>query len=928
MFSNSYKSFLRNTLVLGLFSGVSASAFAGGCEDDNQRELPFRDTQSCAAGGGSWYTCTRGPNNNYGFIRNRNFCVEEGGTWQLVNAAPKIFSSVPVVRSQVAEFNGKRYFVGDDGQHGSELWATDGTPEGTVLVKNITADGGSIIENFTVAVGKLFFTVGDTYSNQTVWATDGTTEGTVQLGSGNSRTSDLKNDSGVINGKFLFQSGNSIYLTDGTVNGTTELRNDVNLMKNVSAVGDLLLFEARGGAVNKVNLWVSDGTANGTNMVKEIYPGRTLDTYDRITLDDKLFFRAKNFSTNELYESDGTAEGTKVTAADSGYYGPSYYKDKVIFSTKDGIKFIDGVTSNVTTVPINLELITADRPLAWGDKIVFGGLVSSNRKRFPFVLDVDSQTYTHIDNIGLSGGSTDVRIVTLEDKFLFVSSYETNLWQSDGTLANTRLLSDVNSSGPDRIDWIKKLGDKVYFSPNYSSGDKELWVTDGTEQGTKKIEGVSVERPIHDNNIELVGDDVYLFIDNQLWRIDPQTDSGELFVDSSIVESNSSIEPFKAFTISQNDEDLVALTLAIDNSALGTLSMTSIAQTTLANAQSQLQAVSFNAASVTQESQAVITITSADDKGATSTFTHTIKIVPPTNNPPVVTIEQSVTGQMNTPKTIAYFYNDPEQDSVSASVKSQAQSGQVTIKPQSVVYTPNNGFFGRDEFVLSFSDGNGGIVDKTIVITIAENLPPSQISIDSKTIVALPGKTKVAGLSVTDPDNDTVSLSIIAGNDDDLFAIDADNNLTITRDIASAADKFYTLKILANDGINEEYSDVTFFIAAPLTFNYQGFLSKSGVAVNDTLNMTFNIYREQTGGESIWNSLRDVLITQGVYNVELGADSDKTLNEFDLINNTYYLGISINGSQEMKPRQKIKASGFVKQLSDRLRQLEQPVISK
>ncbi len=76
-------------------------------------------------------------------------------------------------------------FAADDGQNGSELWVSDGTPAGTQLVKDVNAGAGNSSPLELVAVGgSVFFTaIADAdETTKTVrtqlWATDGTEEGT------------------------------------------------------------------------------------------------------------------------------------------------------------------------------------------------------------------------------------------------------------------------------------------------------------------------------------------------------------------------------------------------------------------------------------------------------------------------------------------------------------------------------------------------------------------------------------------------------------------------------------------------------------------------------------------------------------------------------------------------------------------------------
>ena len=58
--------------------------------------------------------------------------------------------------------NGTLFFAADDGSNGIELWKSDGTPAGTVLVKDINPGAaGSYPEHLTNVNGTLFFTADD-----------------------------------------------------------------------------------------------------------------------------------------------------------------------------------------------------------------------------------------------------------------------------------------------------------------------------------------------------------------------------------------------------------------------------------------------------------------------------------------------------------------------------------------------------------------------------------------------------------------------------------------------------------------------------------------------------------------------------------------------------------------------------------------------
>jgi ELWxxDGT repeat protein len=71
--------------------------------------------------------------------------------------------------------NGKLYFSADDGQHGPELWQSDGTLTGTAMIADINPGstgslaGGSFGANMAVLNGSLYFAANDGVHGQELW---------------------------------------------------------------------------------------------------------------------------------------------------------------------------------------------------------------------------------------------------------------------------------------------------------------------------------------------------------------------------------------------------------------------------------------------------------------------------------------------------------------------------------------------------------------------------------------------------------------------------------------------------------------------------------------------------------------------------------------------------------------------------------------
>ena len=281
-------------------------------------------------------------------------------------------------------FNNNFYFLADDGINGKELWKSDGTASGTVMVKDINSGSGdSWASRFVVIGNALYFSATDGIHGMELWKTDGTTSGTVMvkdIGSGSTGSS--PRDFEAVGNSLFFSAygathGLELWKSDGTTLGTVLVK-DINngtasgmllTQRTLTAVGDILYFVADDGTNGK-ELWKSDGTASGTVMVKDIHSGPTYPMY-LTAVGDTLYFRAYDATHDyELWKSDGTASGT-VMVKDINPSGASLSSENLraigntlFFSANDGTNGVelwksDGTASGTVMVQdLNPNLLT------------------------------------------------------------------------------------------------------------------------------------------------------------------------------------------------------------------------------------------------------------------------------------------------------------------------------------------------------------------------------------------------------------------------------------------------------------------------------------------------------------------------------------------------------------------------------------------
>jgi ELWxxDGT repeat protein len=111
------------------------------------------------------------------------------GSWILFNGALLNALMISPVRSQINEFsdpdklinvNGIVYFTAFNPATGTELWKSDGTTAGTVLVKDINPGlKGSAPQDLTSINGIIYFRAFNPATGYELWRSNGTEAGTV-----------------------------------------------------------------------------------------------------------------------------------------------------------------------------------------------------------------------------------------------------------------------------------------------------------------------------------------------------------------------------------------------------------------------------------------------------------------------------------------------------------------------------------------------------------------------------------------------------------------------------------------------------------------------------------------------------------------------------------------------------------------------------
>ena len=384
------------------------------------------------------------------------------------------------------------YFVANDGTHGGEVWRTDGTPAGALLLKDICPGAcSSIPRDLTGSNGLLFFFVDDPEKGPCLWKSDGTPEGTSLVKGGLDGRQGLGGFIGPsmvdAGGQLLFTVMNSgglvdLWVTDGTQAGTHGVGSNAQGFYSIprflaTGNGKVLFAADKSPEGLRLEPWVTDGTNAGTHAVADLNPGagNSLAYFNNGPGKDAVaapwggfVFVAEDISHGpELWRTDGTEAGTS--------------------------QLKDIAPGSAGSSPFNLTVLNG--------KVIFGATDPTHGSEL-WATDGTPAGTVLLKDIWPGGSNSDPRALTAVGSQVFFHASDgihgDELWATDGTAGGTRLVKDLAPGPtsdfpfPDGQYMFAALGGHlVFYTPQDNGGFQTFWTSDGTEAGTQPFSPAS-----------------------------------------------------------------------------------------------------------------------------------------------------------------------------------------------------------------------------------------------------------------------------------------------------------------------------------------------------------------------------------------------------------------------------------------------------
>jgi ELWxxDGT repeat protein len=370
---------------------------------------------------------------------------------------------------------------------GWQLWRSDGTPAGTVMLK----DGLGLDVELVALDDRLVFS-----TRGGLWTSDGTPGGTALVKALPFYPNGIKS----VRGGIYFSDGRGqLWKSDLTEVGTTLVRDippgfvfhDLTPAAITNA-GDTVFFRAVDAAIG-TELWKSDGTENGTMPVIDLNPIGGSAPSEFLNVRGTLYFSATDGQSGyELWRSDGTAAGT-VRVKDINPTGDAWpmllrlIGDTIFFSADDGtgpeLWKTDGTEAGTTKVA-DINPGGGSYPNALlniGGTLYFRADDGQTGVEL-WKTDGTAEGTMQVADINPTGSSVPANLRNVNGRLFFTADdgvHGEELWRSDGTTAGTELVADLNPGGGSYPHYVVNVDGALFFAADDGTAGTQLWTVNG-----------------------------------------------------------------------------------------------------------------------------------------------------------------------------------------------------------------------------------------------------------------------------------------------------------------------------------------------------------------------------------------------------------------------------------------------------------------
>jgi len=471
-----------------------------------------------------------------------------GTNWQLVKSNGSFAGTEILVNFNVSlnwlrefkQYEGKFYLI-----FGNDLWVSDGTSSGTLLLKtfNNSLTGGIGLDGLTPFKGKMYFGASDEPVNKEVWYTDGTVSGTQKLKEIHPTYSSLDSKFlALVGGDYLYfgamygQDLYGLFKTDGTSEGTTMIRNFSYFysLRGVS-FGDKILFGASepdtGG-----ELWISDGTPAGTHIVKDTNQGSgngfTGGSNFIFNLDGDVYYTVQRFEPGaqkmEIWKTDGTASGTMLVNTINIYIEKAFVSSdrrNIIFNTSDSSStyryFVFRKDGSIVPLPISVFPGNHSFVDLSQNEVVLTIYDNENYGTELFSYDLNNKSYQNLVDINSAGSANPSTFyVNSQGDLIFQSEskkYGNEFFRMNHKTFTPQLVKDIFPKYGETLQQgeLITIGDFLYLKNIFSyNGSNYIIRTNGTEEKTEML-GTSAGLNINSDDLfDKLNDQTLIFTSN------------------------------------------------------------------------------------------------------------------------------------------------------------------------------------------------------------------------------------------------------------------------------------------------------------------------------------------------------------------------------------------------------------------------------